>query len=173
MNQMRDALERAGVVRTTNWDKIEAGVPVDKLAASGLGHGNASEATARPDGEPISSGDPMLDGLIAERDELLARKDAQAIELGDIKTQIGDAKTLAFKGHYSDPGWFRKLEERARELGQQDQRIQHRLARLRAAIIEQRKRVNQQAPGDAAEPIQLLLAALDQIQRAVTLLRNR
>jgi hypothetical protein len=158
---MKDALADAGV-KTTDWEKIQAAEPVDRQAAAGISKANGDVT--------IETGDRMLDGLIAERDALLVRKAAVSNQINDLRAKLGQAKqNVVTNRQYSDPVWYRDSEAKVRELGQEDQSIQRRLARLRLAIVEQRKR--RHVTTDAAEPVKLLLAAMQMIERAVQMMR--
>jgi hypothetical protein len=160
LGQLKDAMIDAGI-KVTDWEKIQTSEPVNQQAAAGI---------SRSEEVNIDTGNRMLDGLMAERDELLVKKTAVQNQIADCRAKIGMAKqNLATNRQYSDPVWYRETEARIRELGQEDQSIQRRLARLRLAIVEQRKRVN--ASTDAAEPVRLLLSAISLIERAINMMR--
>lgn len=118
--------------------------------------------------------DQVYAELLAEREQLLHEKDENNEILVSCKAQIDAAKARAEEdGSYADPVWFAKVNTRARYAGLRDQEIAHRLSEIKK-IQRQRWEEKHVASSENPDEVrQLLISALQLIQRAVDLLKAR
>jgi hypothetical protein len=122
-----------------------------------------------PDAAP-----PSLDDLIAERDALVAGKDANNNVMATCKAQIEAAKARVTAGEeYADPKWFAAVNSRARYAGREDQRLAHRIGELNRQIGVARSLAHQgKHSREGDDTVALLLRALDLIKQAINVLKG-
>lgn len=117
---------------------------------------------------------PTLKELIAERDELLAKKEENSEVITGCRAQIEAAQARYYADRErSDPKWYVAAKTRMHYAGREDQKIAQRLSEvnrlIRVANTEQ-YRAKHDGTGDA---IDLLRSAISLIGQALDQLREQ
>lgn len=99
----------------------------------------------------------LIEGM--DRDELLTLKAQIDDEMASIRSQIEKARAhQKLTGEYAHPDWYRRANDALRHRGRESQRIQIRMAKLRA---ERHAELQSQNPSDAEAFVRAARLILD------------